>query len=344
MSIQVLHQTDVFHHHADPDDHWDLACQFAISRKGDIDLQGILIDCPPKSDFWGWDCGDPAVVAVAQLNYITGQSVAVGVGNPIKPKSDADIEKIAAQKPLNGGISLVLKTLERSSEKVYIHIVGSCRDVAAAYKIAPSLFTEKCAGIYLNAGSSNPESTLEYNVQLDPYSFSTIFQIPCPLYWMPCFDYHDTRKPIEESSGTYGTYYRFKQSEILPFLSKPMQKYFEYALGKVMDQRWLSYLDLPPNEALLTPHGNLHRPMWCTAGFLHCAGKAVNTLGDIVSLSSEYDAVYEFLPINIECKATGETKWTVAHNDTGKFIFHVKKPELYPEMMTKAMKNLLSVL
>ena len=29
--VPVIHQTDCFHHHADPDDHWDLASQFALA-------------------------------------------------------------------------------------------------------------------------------------------------------------------------------------------------------------------------------------------------------------------------------------------------------------------------
>ena len=42
--VPVIHQTDCFHNHADPDDHWDLASQFALAYTGDIDLKGILID------------------------------------------------------------------------------------------------------------------------------------------------------------------------------------------------------------------------------------------------------------------------------------------------------------
>jgi hypothetical protein len=29
--VPVIHQTDCFHNHADPDDHWDLASQFALA-------------------------------------------------------------------------------------------------------------------------------------------------------------------------------------------------------------------------------------------------------------------------------------------------------------------------
>ena len=59
MSRPVFHQTDIFHPHADPDDHWDLACNYALAKRGDIELQGIMIDYPP----WA---GDPALAAVVQ--------------------------------------------------------------------------------------------------------------------------------------------------------------------------------------------------------------------------------------------------------------------------------------
>lgn len=48
--VPVIHQTDCFHHHADPDDHWDLASQFALAYTEDIDLKGILIDYPPTAN------------------------------------------------------------------------------------------------------------------------------------------------------------------------------------------------------------------------------------------------------------------------------------------------------
>ena len=40
MPVPVIHQTDIFHHHADPDDHWDLACQYALSYLDHTDLIG----------------------------------------------------------------------------------------------------------------------------------------------------------------------------------------------------------------------------------------------------------------------------------------------------------------
>lgn len=73
----MLHQTDLFHPHGDPDDHWDLACVYALAFRGDTRLKGVLIDFPP-----GRLPGDPDVMAVGQLNLITG--MAVPVAEPVE--------------------------------------------------------------------------------------------------------------------------------------------------------------------------------------------------------------------------------------------------------------------
>lgn len=341
MKISVLHQTDIFHHHADPDDHWDLACQFALNYLGEIDLKGVLIDYPPRADFFGVDCGDPAIQAVAQLNYITGETVPVGIGNKEKIQCDEEARALFSKKPLNSGVALILKTLRESEQPVVIHIVGSCRDVAAALAMYPELFHKKCRAIYLNAGSGYDDRELEYNVALDPYSFSKLFEAPCPLYWMPCF--HSTQGAAVNSAkiGEFGTYYRFQQKEILPYLSEGLQKYFAYALGRVMDQRWLSYLELPQNQKILEAHGNLYRNMWCTAGFLHTVGKTVTREGEIVALHTEgIQPVFDFIPIEVQCGTDGRTHWKQAPS-FDRFVFKILYLDDYETAMTKAMKQLL---
>jgi hypothetical protein len=64
--------------------------------------------------------------------------------------------------------------------------------VAVAGKTDPDLFAQKCAGIYLNAGTGLPDKNssgkLEYNVLLDKVAYAVIFDLPCPIYWLPCFE------------------------------------------------------------------------------------------------------------------------------------------------------------
>ena len=74
--VAVIHVTDLFRPFADPDDHWDLACTYALARQGHVELLGVMIDYPPQ------DAYDPDVQAIAQLNYLTGLSVPVVVGSP----------------------------------------------------------------------------------------------------------------------------------------------------------------------------------------------------------------------------------------------------------------------
>ena len=45
----VLHVTDLYRPHMDPDDHWDLACVYALACQGYIELKGVLIDHPPEN-------------------------------------------------------------------------------------------------------------------------------------------------------------------------------------------------------------------------------------------------------------------------------------------------------
>ena len=35
--VPVIHITDLHRPHVDPDDHWDLACVYALAYRGDID-------------------------------------------------------------------------------------------------------------------------------------------------------------------------------------------------------------------------------------------------------------------------------------------------------------------
>jgi inosine-uridine nucleoside N-ribohydrolase len=81
--------------------------------------------------------------------------------------------------------------MRSSPEPVVINVLGSCRDVATAAQLDPELFAEKCRAVYLNAGSGTLDPTeaarKEWNVRLDPAGYAAIFDLPCPVYWLPCF-------------------------------------------------------------------------------------------------------------------------------------------------------------
>ena len=165
----LLHVTDLYHPHNDPDDHWDVATVYALAKMERVRLLGVLIDYPLKTKPDAF--GGPAVQAVAQLNHIAGFAVPVAVGASV---SYSDVVSGAAQLADwdRRGVDFILETLRSAPEPVAISVVGSCRDVALAGREHPEVFREKCRGIYLNAGTGTFDpakgANQEWNVMLDP--------------------------------------------------------------------------------------------------------------------------------------------------------------------------------
>jgi len=336
--VPVIHVTDLHRPHIDPDDHWDLACVFALAGSGRIDLKAVVIDYPPvkRPD------RNPDVAAVAQMNRITGLAVPVAAGSPHPMKSRNDVQPYASPSD-HQGVRTVLDVLRRADRPVVIHITGCCRDVAIAGKKAPDLFARKCAAVYLNAGTGVSGAKLEYNVTLGKAAYAAIFDLPCPVYWMPCFE-GTVPKDQPEKRG-FGTHYAFRQSEILPGLSNRTQDFFLYMFDRRLDHNWLRYLEQEPESQLLTQFSDQERHMWCTGGFLHSVGYTVTAKGTTLPQSqARADSVFAFEPINVNCSADGVTTWRLDRNSTNRFIFHVRDRKNYPSAMTTAMKSLLGKL
>ena len=77
----VIHTTDLYHNrYNDPDDHFDLAFQFALYYNDYIDLKGIICDAKLPQ------YGDPSLQAVGQINYITKKAVPFGIGSDVSIK------------------------------------------------------------------------------------------------------------------------------------------------------------------------------------------------------------------------------------------------------------------
>ncbi len=347
----MLHVTDLFRPHGYPDDHWDLACVYALAHQGKAELRAIMGDYPPA-----FRNSDPDALGVAQLNYLTGLTVPFIVGSP-QPMQSRNNSQAEATPVDDGGIRELLRLLRESPRPVVISILGSCADVAVAGKREPQLFAKKCAAIYLNAGAGTPDKAkaarLEYNVALNRAAYAAIFDLPCPIYWMPCFEEvpgndHGSWRVME-----FGTFYRFQQSDILPRLSPRMKNFFAdmyrngrtEKTGKPPACDWLRYLLGPNDDALLARQGALHRNMWCTGGFLHAAGLTVSREGRIIPLAgSGSEAVFTFEPARIKCSDDGVTEWTKDAVSKDRFIFRVCDRDKYGAAMTAAMKSLLATL
>jgi hypothetical protein len=348
--VAMIHVTDLFRPYADPDDHWDLACVYALALRGDVELLGVMIDGPPRPEY------DPDVQAVAQMNYLTGVSAPVIVGSPRRIKPD-EVDR-PENRAVLGGMRALLHLLRRAPQPVIINILGSSRDVALAGMLEPKLFAEKCASIYLNAGSGTPDKALaarlEYNVELDPVSYAAIFELPCPVYWMPCFEVvPGQNEPLV--AGPHGTYYQFQQKEIVPRLSPQAQNYFAFVFKQGLPERarqtpvealtpnWLHYLEGPNDAELLARVGDLPRNMWCTGGFLHAAGLGVDRDGKLAPAGEIDSPVFGFDPVQARCNTDGITTWTPDSHAKNRFLFEMRDQARYGTAMTAAMRTFLSV-
>ncbi len=347
MPTPLIHMTDLYQPPCDPDDHWDLATVYALAKSGRIQLLGVVLDYPLPPDAFGTapsGAGEPAVQAVAQMNYITGLTVPAVLGASVSFEQvvEGDSKLTVSDAAC---LDFVVDTLRASPQPVAISVVGSCRNVALAAWKAPDVFREKCRGILLNAGTAmpNPDKPLyqEWNVSLDPDAYRHVFKIPCPVYWLPCFE-----TPARFESARYGSYWSFKQGQVLPHLSQPVQNFLLYALNRSTEQRWLSVLRNSVDENALATQGGFLRNMWCTAGFLHAAGLSVTRKGDVVELSDlpPLDALYHFEPISVDLNENGIEEWKKAPAANGRFIIEVSDAKAYANYMPEALRALLAEL
>ncbi len=354
--VPMIHVTDLYRPHNDPDDHWDLACVYALAFQSRAELLGVLIDYPLPGA-----AHDPDISAVAQMNYVTGKAVPVMVGSPRGHEAPA-AETPASQADLRG-VRALLDWMRRSARPVVINILGSCRDVAIAGRLEPQLFAEKCRGIYLNAGSGTRDprkaAVLEWNVHLDPAAYSAIFHLPCPIYWMPCFEEVPAGPGEPFRVAEFGTFYRFRQGEILGDVSPAVRNFFLHMFlhgGLLRDDKgapfvpqtdWLRSLTSQPDPDLAARVAAMDRNMWCTAGFLHAAGLTVTQDGAIVPQHEASEPVFTFDRVTVSCTEQGVTQWDYAEETAGqspRYIFHVRHPSRYPAAMTAAMRSLLRTL
>ena len=331
--MPLIHCTDLFHPHNDPDDHFDLACVFSLGYQGLVDLRGIGLDYPPAH------FGDPDVMAVAQLNRICGMAVpnAVGTSTLMTKRTDT-LPDLSLQE--SAGIRWIIDTLEKSDRPVAITVVGSSTDVAVAARREPELFRQKCAGVHLNAGGTfeaQPDF-IEYNVGINPAAYATMFDLPCPLYWYPCFHMTTENKP-----GEWGTYFEMPQRKAFEGVeAKPLLAFFWYMFSRSLDLNWLQMMQTSPPEPDWNRILDDNRKMWCPATFLIIAGLTVTKTGNIVPIADAGDdALFRMEHVKVVCEDNGHLKWELNKEPTGRLIFHVLDVPNYPAAMTEAVRTLL---
>lgn len=341
--IPLVHETDLFRPHGDPDDHFDLACVYALAQRGGLNLLGVLGDFPPPRRK-----GDPDVAAVAMLNRLTGLAAPLVVGTSLQPASPHDMLRSAPAGEL-GGVNWLLEMLRQSPRPVAISIVGSSKDVALATRREPGLFAQKCRGIYLNAGTGepnpSPHAQLEFNVGLDPSAYAAIFAAPCPVYWLPCFERLDPGGGGPLVVMRHGTFYQFTMGKVFSQLTPPMQRFFLSMLDEEPATDWLRSLRMPVDAKKLAAWSAQGRNMWSTAGFLHCVGLTVTAEGALAPLDRQTsDAVYRFAPVQVTCDAQGRTRWRYGSARVPRWKFEVLDTRRYAAAMTGALVELLKPL
>lgn len=281
--VPIIHSTDLCHPYDDPDDHYDLACLFAMQE---FDIRGIVLDLGEHQ------APRPGRPAVEQMLHITGRKVpyAVGLSRPLRSRLDQATDEAER---FQGGIRLILSLLRDSQEKVVIQTAGSCRDVAAAFNRQPELFREKVRAIYIEAGNGPGGNQDEYNVSLCPSAYLRLLESGLPVYWCPCF-----------GKDGYQTFYQVDQAQVVGACSEPVQNYFVYCLSKSKEDP-LGFL------AGRKPLPVGPRNMWCTAPMFHAAGRKVyqRAMDDFVALTpgeaekaglrdKALDA-FQFLPVRV---------------------------------------------
>jgi len=339
----LIHVTDLFHPHGDPDDHFDLASVYALAMQGRFDLRGIVIDGPP-----GFRAGDPAVVAVAQMNRLAGLTVPVAIGTSKTMAGRADALPDASWRD-TAAIRFIIECLRASEWPVALTCVGSAADIVIAALREPALFRDKCAGVYLNSGSAhdNPArpAQLEFNVALDPAAYAGMFDLPCPLYWFPCWHVTEVRE-----SGESGSFYWLPHRDALAGISDGAANFFAYMFGKSTEPKWLRAMNSPPAAEAWEKILSGRRGMWSTASLLAAAGLTVTREGVIVPLAEAGDsAVFRLKPVEVTCADDGRTTWqnrstppadTDGRRAAERWMLSVCDVIRYPVAMTRAVQTL----
>jgi hypothetical protein len=339
MPVKLIHITDIYHPHADPDDHYDLSQIFALSKMGEIKIEQVIIDYPSSYDY-----GSPAICAVDQLNYLTNSNVQVTIGASVHEFRGKPQLWKSAEKNKVGAAEKIIEILDRvdvqANEMVFINIAGGCLDTAIALERSPEIFKDKCAGIVLNAGTSfHRPGIQEYNVALGALEYSKIFSAPCPVYWSPCYE------KVVDQVGSYGTYYRFLQGEVFKQITKPLLNYFMYMLAKSQNSQHLDVLvNRSFEKGLIEEFCSMYRNMWCTGPIFSIAGKTVTIDGEIVPKGDTDKPVYEYEPIKITCTPDGVTEWEYDNLSAERFIFRVNDLNKYETAMFKALTTVLKEL
>lgn len=327
--VPVVYGTDLFHPHDDPDDHFDLACMYALQG---IDLQAIILDQGARQQ------ERPGLIPIGQMNHLTGRHVPAypGLADPLQSPDDTGVSQDAAYQ---AGVEAILAHLEASPAPVTLVMVGSVRDLMAAYNRRPDLLRRKVGRVYAFIGEASDPAFREYNVGLDVHAYVALMRSDLPVWWVPCFD-----GGLWQNQGR-ASFWRASHADLLAQADPAVVNFFIYAMSKSAADP-IAFLTAKPAEAARAEVLGMTRNLWCAAVFLSMVDRAVVRAGSgycVVERSRLLGRppLYEFEPVRVVVSDTGVVTQVVSG---GRPIrrFRVLDAEHYGPGMTWATARLLA--
>lgn len=331
--VPVIYCTDLFHPHDDPDDHFDIACLYAIEE---VEIKAIVLDQGQKQK------KKPGSIPISQLNHITGRNVPHALGLSDKLQSAGD-KGLWQAKEYQEGVELILSTLKNSKEPVTIIAIGSLRDVAAGYNRSPNLFKAKVNRLFIFIGEASKKGHVEYNVGLDKNAYIRIMNSGLPVYWIPCFD-----GGVWQNHGR-ASYWKASHQDLLGRVSDKVMKYFIYALLRKNEKDPIRYLEHEVNKDDKKKVLSMNRNLWCAAIFAHIAGRRfIRNENEFISISMNalYNKEQNIRPFKFdEVSVFIDEQANVSYEQTGRANkirqFRILTPDIYAEVMTSVTAQLL---
>jgi hypothetical protein len=314
-SVPVIYSTDLLHPHDDPDDHFDLACLYAMPE---ADLRAIILDQGDRQ------ANRPGFRPVWQLNYLTGRHVPAVVGLRDKLKFPADP---ALDQPgeFQNGVQLILQTLQNCSKKASLVFVGSGRDVVAAFNREPDLFRQKVRSIHGFIGEASDSKNQEYNVGLDPQAFVRLMRADLPFFWIPCFD-----GGVWTNNG-HASFWRIRQGEVLEQAPASLQRYFLYMLRQATNDP-VPYLSKPISAADRDWMMGGQRNLWCAALLGLAVGRPLVDGGR---------PVVNFSPVDLSVDEQGVVRYGKSNDSRPLMRFEILDRTRFADAATHATAELL---
>ncbi len=333
--IPVIYCTDLFHPHDDPDDHFDLACLYALSE---MDVKAIILDQGRKQE------ERPGQTPIAQMNHLTGRTVpyAIGLAEPLAHPEDTGEDQ---PQPYQAGVNTLLTILRESADPVTAIAVGSLRDIAAAYNREPELLETRISRLYVFIGEAQA-AFQEYNAALDIHAYRRIMNAPLPVYWTPCFD-----GGIWENKGN-ASFWQARHDTLLADVSTPVLNFFIHALLHKQEDH--------PKEALVAPLLQEEkervlgeqRNLWCCAVFPYMAGRVYVRRGEgylavppkAVAADDLIVEPFSYQPVRVCITEDGKESYLQDPATHAIHRFRVTDNAAYAELMTSVTRELLKEL